>query len=983
MRRRVVAAVVVVALVAAVAGIVALRPREGGGDHAEGEPTKIEGVSGANAPASAGLAIATEPAHAGGMVSETTVAAGSPVACEILGKAVDDRRRPIAGAVATLRAESVTGTSTPTGTDGRFRIGVVLAPGSRWLWGAVVVVDGAHRAAVETFSGRPGTIDVGRVELGTAPPLTIEVTDGGRPAGKAAVTVWAVADGDEVVVGEGTTGEEGRVTVSDLPEGMLHVLAVGPTGRRARARVPERERGTRPVEIALAPAGVLRVRVVEAEDGRTPIEGATVFVDAVREDGYSRCVMAYRPTLVVAPTDASGRTTIAGLCLGEELDVEATAPGHARGRAFGDEKPSDPASPEEETRIDLERLRSVAWPLVAGERPVPASGTAVRLRRCPPTAFAAGIPSTARVDGDRLILDGVERGDVHALATAPDGSVAELHATRDAAEGPPTSFRAPRRIEVTVTDEAGAALSGIRAVAWNNGGEAWSPIVETDEKGIAVLAGLPARELRAAVGVTRRGYGPCVTRDVDLREQDARVSITLGAPREVVVHLRTEGEPGLPSHVRAEVGEARELDYDENPDTATLHLTVRPLDPRGEGSLSVSAGGWDTFWWHGAWPALGTPLVLDADLRREARLEIDVKAPPGLPLDLRLERPNEEGKGWPLSASLEDGDRPGPHVVAGILPGRCRVRDATTGACSEVVEIPDPPQSRRVVLDLSGAYSVSGRVSLPDGYQPWEARVVPEGPGIDAGQEERYPGGKVDNESLSFRVWVPWPGPVSLRVQHPQLLPAREGGRVAVSGPRDDVVLRLVEGPRLRFTVKGPAASRIPRVDRPLFGEEIDATQLRLFSGDVTGPPRHSLDIEVLEEGGCRATGFEPGTYTLFFDIEPFAPRVLRGIALGQEVTDLGELTFEAGSCVNVTVKAAATAGISSVGARTEAIDGPRYGRSSVTMEGVERIRGVGAGRHRLHVHWNRADGGGGGREQEVEVDGVHDVAVEIDVEAK
>jgi hypothetical protein len=136
-----------------------------------------------------------------------------------------------------------------------------------------------------------------------------------------------------------------------------------------------------------------------------------------------------------------------------------------------------------------------------------------------------------------------------------------------------------------------------------------------------------------------------------------------------------------------------------------------------------------------------------------------------------------------------------------------------------------------------------------------------------------------------FKVRIPGDRPVTLVPRHPLLRPADEGGTVTLTKPRDGVVLKLEIGTLAEYVMD-------PRL------AVYDPCRALLFQGDPIGDPVGVF--EIVAGWKYRFGGHEPGQYTIFLDVPRYAPVVLRDRTLGEGKTDLGEIRFEAGSCLRV-----------------------------------------------------------------------------------
>ena len=101
-----------------------------------------------------------------------------------------------------------------------------------------------------------------------------------------------------------------------------------------------------------------------------------------------------------------------------------------------------------------------------------------------------------------------------------------------------------------------------------------------------------------------------------------------------------------------------------------------------------------------------------------------------------------------------------------------------------------------------------------------------------------------------------------------------------------------------------------------------------------------------------RFAGYVPGTYTVFIDAPPFAPRMLRDVKLGEGKTDLGEIAFERGSTVTVRMRTSEGKPAPQVSIQARQNSEPRYVRTQGAGLDALRVRGLAAGHFTIRVTW-------------------------------
>lgn len=872
------------------------------------------------------------------------------------GRVVDDHRRPVADATVTVRFPGVPSVTTRSGSDGEFGLETDLHWAGGWVSGGVFVRDPAGRTALAGvrfhFQGS-GPMNLGTLEVAAARALDVRVEDSGRLAPGATVRVSAIVASVLIPVGDGTTDARGRVTIASCPSGDLRVVAIGPEGRHAHLETRAPSADESPLVLSLAPPRILRVRVLDDDTGDS-VAGARVSARP------SLTVEDDAAVLVAAPTDAGGWTVIEGAFGDETLYLDASAEGYG---SDGIVAMNEVGPRETGFVLRLERLRTRTFPVKVGERPVPPDGTVLALR--PASWVSAG--TVARVRGSVVEVEGLDSGFVERLAVAPDGSVAVLRADVDEAVGTETTFRRPRRVEVHVTEESGAAIAGVAVRADDTDGTPWGEVTSTGPDGVAVIDGLPARDMEVYVGMTPEDGWGSKAAVVDLAMADGRVNVTFGSVRDAVVRVRVDGKPCIPSGFTWSVSKTVFAEGSEEPETGTLRVRLRPRSVHATPIVWIEAPGFNPAGAMLQWERRGSPAVADIGLTRSGTLVTRIAARPGVAVRVKVEHVRGSDE-WPLP----DGpayDSAGVHRWEEVRPANYRVRDLDSGLFTGPIAVRSG-ETTEAFLDLTGFVVVRGRVVLPEGWEVNGVEVACEGRDIDTTSGSQS--GKAIEPDGSFVLAVPGDRPVTLRVRHPTLLSSDVASSATVTAPTDEVILRLEE----------PSTAFFRWVARDAGPAEPDRARghAYLLKRESEDSPSGSHRVTILKDGKARFSEFEPGKYVVWIDLEPFAPTRIGEVTLGPKRTDLGTVVFEKGSAVRARVLVAEGKDEPDVEGYAQRLEGvPDYERWLKWSGDGHAFLGLGPGKFRLEVEWKRPDGVWKKVEQTIEVDGHTDRTIEVD----
>lgn len=837
------------------------------------------------------------------------------------GTVVDEGNEPVPGATVVARFRGRVLARVTSDNEGAyaFRASFPGVDATRYLTGMVAAAAPDGRAGFTLlFVGQPTRLDqpplgkdrtVSAIVLRGSTSLDVRVTTscpGGLPA-----TVWVAPTllGIRDVIAQTETNTGGHARIDGLPPGMYRVVAAASGCGRATqlVQVPQPEPET--VELEVPSAHTLTVRVREKGTDE-PIPGAEVTVTEYVKlpNQHGRGDLISVPS--VYTTDAGGAVIIEGLGGHERLTLVAAAEGFpSRGSRGGQGEVRVEAGAETAT-INLQRARTIRWPLEDKGQGVPPDGTAIELRPYANSGLT-DIPSSGVIDGGELVVEGWAPGWAAALAYAEGFGAARLHAGNDQDVGTPTGFYPLRRIELIARNADGSPAQGLYLSAYDGGNNRVAPPVVTDAEGRAVLAELYGGEhsqVNCKVWTDDRPYGGWPLGSVNLSTQDGRFEFTVPEERLVRVTVRVNG--GLPPdgfRASLRLGTAfLSLEPDER------GLCEVKFQPVGEGPLRLYAQA------QGYKQAISEPIDLGASDPLEASLDFvrlgEVRIRVLLPEDGRnkitVQRWDAMKGAWPYAPTANMHNwTPGGRRADGtgwvtlqLEPGRYRALDAYTGKVGEPFDVAlSSPAS--TTLDLRKSGWVRGRVVPPTGYEIGEFTVGVEGAPIAEGHgiagfagAGGLPGSPVNRKDGSFWYRVAGDGPVTLRVFHPTCRPHPTKGRITVSGPQEGIELHAVEGARTTVRFEPPLRIRVNPGRRRV-------VTVRLYKGAVSGEGTRIPGM--LEGDGTQLAfgGYDPGRYTVWIDTVTAAPLVLRGVDLTGGDVDLGTHAPSPGSRLIVHVK--------------------------------------------------------------------------------
>ncbi len=821
----------------------------------------------------------------------------------VSGRVVDVRRAPVPGAVVELRLGPRVLARATSDAEGRYAVELAASAklsGTRGVLFATTA-DG-RRGMVPVFLTTRGGSSQGLpvIVVRRAALLRLRVVREGAGVLGAEIAVVRREKGVPLLLGSLHADEDGRAQMLVPPAGKLELYATAPQHGRGIAHVSvPRPESEGPVEIALTGERTLEVQVRDVATDR-PVAGAEVFVGDQRTMPEPHGP-GYLPALPPARTDRAGRVTLRRMGSGETLYVNVRAQGYALA-AWYRSKTQTAGPKQTEVRVALARHRGVRFPIVEDEIPTPPEGTVLAIdargRR------EASKTLRATIEGPFVIIRGVGPATVSGTLITPDGAQAVFQAPAGAEEGTTVTFRAPRTVRVRIVEPEGAPVKGL-ALRLNPVGRSANvaPAV-TGADGVATFTGVGSARATVHISVSDRPWGGPLLGNLDLRDDIEVHELVLQTAITVTLRVSIDGEPRLPAGYTLLVGGQR-IDPGlvvENASTGELRFPLRPPATSGETRLDLHAEGFlptsVTFA-----EDEGAEAERTVELRPAGTLVVRVTPPEDTEYRLQLQRADVRGAGWRPAllpgrggagpgATTGPGSRGHTHVFEGLSPGSYRVLDLRSRQAGEPIEVLAGGGRVEHAFDLSAAVWIRGTVTAPVGTKLIQARVVVEGRD-DPGSV--WTGVRPASDG-TFRVRGTAGQRVTLRVTHPTLTPAAQGGTATVVAGRGEVTLRLEVGGELRFRAAGFEDAHTP--DSGLWYAPL---QVHLIP--EKGKGRAAVIQPVARAGTFRAGGFAPGTYTLWIVFgSAHPPLIRRGLELGTGSTDLGVVRPPRGSTVRIRV---------------------------------------------------------------------------------
>ena len=941
-------------------------------------------LSGAWGPVADEVRAADAPAPAASPAPSAAPVA-EPVRCVVTGRVVDTWHVAVVDArVAWVpdepggdRSASVNGA---TGPDGRFRL-EVRGPSDTGLRGVVHAMRGASSAAVESFAVTVGerARELGDLMLEPAQPVVVDVRRDGSPVPGARVLLWRWAGnmyrGGPVFVGSHVTGADGRATFPALTHGYVLAWAVAPDGAlgRVNRKLAASDRPAR-VRVDVTPARSVEVRVVDDATPPRPVAGAVVghrLRFAIEDVIHS---FDARLGTVPIPTSADGTTRLSGVPDRGRVRLIARAAGRA---------PATVECEPDDSSVTLVLPGPTRIPVEDGELPRPASGTKVAVH---PSKKA--IAAVAGWVQDGALLVPLSAKDVaEGFVFAPDGTSATLRGDK------PISFRRPRTLEVRVAEAGVTGLAGVgvslAAKPYVEG--PWDAPAPTDADGRVTFQGLPAMTYDVyAYPTPDRPHGVRMG-TVDLTGADRTRVLVVGPERELVARVAIDGRSAIPERLWWTVEHAVVVEAVVDRAAATLRLRLRSSpELLGDPVLTVGGDLVRSKTVRARWPEPGGAGTVDVALAGTPEIVAEIRSDPDDDGDVFVER----WCGWNTESPWLVDHGAWPDLVGRtrllLDPGRYRLHDVTTGLLSAPFDVPTGAARVEVVLDRTGLATVKGRIELPEGVGADDVGLVIEGEGIDTRAAFAIPYRGWDGLPYAppgFTARVPKGKPIRLYVHHRELQPAREGGEVTVVGPRDDVVLKLGPGATLVTTLLDPDGKPLP--DDALGSVYVVAT--RTASASDAWPVSRRAEPVPGRPGTVAAAGLPFGTVDVWVTADTlgrsaFATLHAGRVVVAEERVELGERRFSAGS--RIIVRAAGAKDGKGAPEKLEGMATAQFGprepvlATETDADGVGEFRHLAAGRWFVSINHTvdpmSPDGSVSIRDLEVDVDGVHDVVLEV-----
>ena len=891
-------------------------------------------------------------------------------AFQVTGVVIDDAGDPQVGVDVVIEHLHGRGARSTTDAEGRFAFAVAVTP----VRSATLVARKGERVAIRSlyFGKKLGTVDVGNLVLAAGHRVEVLVRspcDAVPPATLVVQTEARMGSGGTVARTE--TDVEGRARLGPLPRGAYRIFAFGEGCGRGEAVVTLPQEPPTPVEIEVEQARDVVVTVVDGGTGK-PVAGANLeLTEYISNPGTLR-LQCYLPTLEIAPTDENGKTTIRGLTRSVQVLVAVKVEGRPTvTRNAPGLRPPRIDSEVTEARIKLPALRTVRWLITEEEGPIPEDGTLLTLRNGPQSKWVS-LPKGGRVEDGHIVIDSLLPTYIHGLAVTPDGRIARLFAKNDAELGMETSFRSPRTIEVVARYADGAPVTGMWAHLRGPGNNAVGEPVQLDDRGTATLRDLHGMKVTVYLSAVETAFGGTAIGTVDLDEGSGRVEATLARKREVLLHITLDGKPGIPATLTAGTWNGMSLAswpvevVDKGRGLARLEW--QPAAPGATANVGLDTPGWvpkDPTFVLRLEDAGSGPIERTLELVSGGTLEVRILMPKNGRANVVPQRWDEQRARWVIEHGTPVIPTPdGRATIAPLRAGRHRLAARSGGGVSAPVDVA-PGQTASLTFDLSKAGMATGRIELPEGMDVSQVRVQVDG-------RSYYPNSFGGRQSVwsdgTFRVMLSGTEEVTLRPEHPLLVPAREGGTLKLTAPRDGLVLKLVAGPQI--TAKLDPAP--PKAER--FGEP----QLLAFRGPVTTAAKGRKVPIQIEEGRLSCGSLPAGTWTLWLDIRGFVPLTLEGVEVSEAGVDLGTLSLSRGSSLRLVYKIKDGQSPPRVYVWLHALSEPRYVRGTNSDQAEVVVSGLGAGRYSVRARPQA--GGAGAFAEEIEVDGTSMVERTIDL---
>ena len=833
----------------------------------------------------------------------------------VIGRAVDEQRQPLEGAVVTfhtvygLGEKKTYADATTTARDGTFAVGGIgpHAENTRLL--ATIrhkelrAFDGALvRESSSTH------VDMGTFVLLPMRSLRVHVVDiKGSPVEGASIYVESVARWmggltvARAVTASGISSEDGAWSIDNLAAGGYRIVATKAGHGRGTNTWQSDAPGK--VQVALGNEHTLRVRVHDQRSGR-PVAGASVHVSEIYEWMKTFSISTYVPLQGSLIANEKGEVVLSGLHANDPLYLSATAEGYPRMAL-----PRHPvAVPRDatETTILLYTPRTVRWKIsTTGGVPPPPDGTTLRITRTQGRREAA-MPTSARIEGGDIVVEGCIAGHLGFTVIAPDGAYAELFVRGIRVEGPKVTFYRPHVLRIRASTIDGAPARGVYISLRSGGNLLYGEPRKTDGEGLARFDAIRHRHgLRLFAGLIANSYASRSLGTIEFTNGVTEHEIVVPTLHTIVVRPTVDGTPQIPhSYFVLVDGMPAEVICE---DTSDHSIVVRAFVPNGSrGQITIQAKELACKPVPFEIPKDKVQLSLPVPLQSTNSVMVRVLPPKDGKMSIRVRMPRADQAPphkWrrPRAFRAEPGGRDGDYVLfrySGIPSGAFQVGDELSGAATKVIEIKPGTSSKVISLDLSHVGDVRGSVTAPPDRHVGLATIIVSGENLlweghrPLDQGFTYDrNGRVTQDGR-FSIRIPGDRKVRLTVNHPLALPAKQGGFVELMKPRDGVRLALDASSVIRF-----------RLTPESWPKRMNTVGVMIFGGTLTGKPLRSTRVNVRRDSILEIGGVGPGTYTLVINSEERAPKIIKNVTLGGEDVDLRDLSTERGSSIRVRIR--------------------------------------------------------------------------------
>jgi len=913
------------------------------------------------------------------------------------GRVVDERRFPVADAQLTLWLPDRPAIDAKSDADGRFEIATASITAQGSVAGGVHARDGKGRAALapvwmwinagfDDSGADQARRDVGTIVLEPAGRVVADLRD---DAGNVAGAELLMEVGDERRLAlTATTDAGGRARFEDVPAGdvVVHALVPGRGVARATARVEAG--GAAELSLRVAPVPPIEVTVKSKESSAPIPDTRVVLIESVPSRNASGSYKERGQTMrdywrSFPPTDASGVTRLEGVELEGNFQI-AVRPTTGHFPSWDDGFPGqvDLRSGRKVTLwVSKPETKSVRFAAEAGSAPVPADGTPLVLAQGARDWFGQPIAATVAVDHGAVVVETSWPWDFSFWAVAPDGAVAELRTQSDENEQRmpiAARFEAPRRVVVTLADPEGNPCVRHRVSLRHqtaSGQGSRDRVKRTDDEGRVEFTDLLLGRADLHAALDRDAWPDYALGVLDLANGDGRLDAQLPGVRELLLTVRIDGEPRLPTRFQVSAERLIKSRTVEDPAKGELHLFALEDGAGRTRTLSFTADDFppQTLPVPPALPDV--PTRLEVELSTGGTLVVRTIAAPQAYPRLKLDRFDAAQDafgdfpgmpGWIGAPNGPDGS----YVFTSLAPGLYRAVDRRSGVASEAVEVFGGGRRSEVELDVKHVVIATGRIVAPAGIPIWMARVVvddgvqPTEPYLKSGNVNT-PGYGVQRDG-AFRVVLPLKRAARLHAWHPWLRPSQQGGDVEVSESVDGLELALEEAPSLQFQ---------PASEQPIG----DGTWLRVWLAESARRDQvAAARIAVLQGGVARFGQVPTGVFDLVIDAGFGAPVFRRNVELDASGGDLGRVPIPRGS--QLTLELDVPDGIEKprTYASARRLGPVNYARGSNGAQATAPvIPGLGAGRFDVTLYRESGDVGWRG---EVEIDGVNDLTMHVAV---